>query len=449
PVNAETVWLQDVTTKLQTDKRLISDLDLPDALTFDFSRGSQALNLNLRRNHDINPNADIYIVEKLKDGRFHSRKSRDLGQANGNIRIKGRNYDLRPAETVAALRNFFDIPNLRGIKYFLKVQDETHINRYNAENEYIDQIQSSRRGEDIKNHFLRQDATLSSRNVADFHERRTEDEVRNLKKNYYIEVGVLVDSSLWNIHYSLEQASDDDEDEKEIKVKRNIREYFCHIINGVNLRYKNIQSPKMTITVTLLEFFFYKREGDFPYNVSSVMRHNGDSFIEALSYLKDVRQWDEEYSEFLAPYDHAMLFTVHDLYSEELQNNAIIGHSYTGHVCDIGGRTSVVQAGDYFQTVYTATHELGHNLGAVHDGEETAVDCPAEDMYIMSPKYPVFQRDTYTKKPWLFSKCSVKDMKRTLKRNYNNDNENQITDVDVNVFEGMFRRITMYSEGFV
>ncbi|KAL3856270.1 hypothetical protein ACJMK2_011044, partial [Sinanodonta woodiana] len=425
-VNAETVWLQDVTTGLQTDKRLISDLDLPDVLTFAFSRGSQALNLNLRRNHDINPNADIYIVEKLKDGRFHSRKSRDLGQANGNIRIQGSNYDLRPAETIVTLRNFFDIPNHRGIKYVLKEQgkvqckhpveqDEAHINRNIVGKEYIDQIERPRRGQDKQNHFLRQDATLSSHNIADFHE-RTKDEVRNLKKNYYIEVGVLVDSGLWDLHYSLEQMSDDDEDEKELKVKSNIREYFCHIINGVNLLYKNIQSPKMSITVTLLEFFIYKLERDFPYNASLVLRDSGYTFIDAIDYLKDVRQWDVDYSEFLAPYDHAMLFTGHDLYTGEIQNNSIIGRSFTGHVCDIGRRTSIVQAGDYFRTVSTAAHELGHNLGAVHDGEETAVDCPAEDKYIMSPKYPEFQTDTYSRNPWLFSKCSVKDMKRTLKR---------------------------------
>ncbi|KAK3591513.1 hypothetical protein CHS0354_031620 [Potamilus streckersoni] len=34
--------------------------------------------------------------------------------------------------------------------------------------------------------------------------------------------------------------------------------------------------------------------------------------------------------------------------------------SYTGTVCDIAKRTSVVKTGDYFRTTTTAAHELGH-----------------------------------------------------------------------------------------
>ncbi|KAK3581972.1 hypothetical protein CHS0354_003233, partial [Potamilus streckersoni] len=89
--------------------------------------------------------------------------------------------------------------------------------------------------------------------------------------------------------------------------------------------------------------------------------------------------------------------------------------SYRGEVCNIGSRTSVVEAHDFFLTTSTAAHELGHNLGAYHDGEGSATACRAEDLFIMSPIVPRFDRTMrYSRKPWLFSSCSVEAFKSTL-----------------------------------
>ncbi|KAL3856275.1 hypothetical protein ACJMK2_011049, partial [Sinanodonta woodiana] len=46
--------------------------------------------------------------------------------------------------------------------------------------------------------------------------------------------------------------------------------------------------------------------------------------------------------------------------------------SYPGLVCDKLYKVSVVETRDYFFTMSTAAHELGHNLGAEHDGEGNA-----------------------------------------------------------------------------
>ncbi|KAL3861633.1 hypothetical protein ACJMK2_007658, partial [Sinanodonta woodiana] len=67
--NAETVWLRDVTKRLQTDKRGVTDPDLPDQLSFHLKSSTHDLVLNLRRNYQIDPNADIFIVKTLNDGR--------------------------------------------------------------------------------------------------------------------------------------------------------------------------------------------------------------------------------------------------------------------------------------------------------------------------------------------------------------------------------------------
>ncbi|KAK3576241.1 hypothetical protein CHS0354_027040, partial [Potamilus streckersoni] len=59
------------------DKRTFDDLDLPHQLTFDLKRGLDTVTLNLKRNYDVDPNADIYVV-KLKNGRSILAKTNEL-----------------------------------------------------------------------------------------------------------------------------------------------------------------------------------------------------------------------------------------------------------------------------------------------------------------------------------------------------------------------------------
>ncbi|KAL3856273.1 hypothetical protein ACJMK2_011047, partial [Sinanodonta woodiana] len=65
---SETIWLKDVTASFQTDKRTLGDLDLPDDLSFHLRLESNVLALNLKRNHGIDPNANVYFGRKLNDG---------------------------------------------------------------------------------------------------------------------------------------------------------------------------------------------------------------------------------------------------------------------------------------------------------------------------------------------------------------------------------------------
>ncbi|KAL3861351.1 hypothetical protein ACJMK2_007387, partial [Sinanodonta woodiana] len=73
----ETVWLKDVTTRLQRDKRSIGMSDHPEKLTFLLKRNSDTLTLNLKRNDNVDPNADLYTVRNLDDGRSIVEKTVD------------------------------------------------------------------------------------------------------------------------------------------------------------------------------------------------------------------------------------------------------------------------------------------------------------------------------------------------------------------------------------
>ncbi|KAK3587255.1 hypothetical protein CHS0354_034399, partial [Potamilus streckersoni] len=55
------------------------------------------------------------------------------------------------------------------------------------------------------------------------------------------------------------------------------------------------------------------------------------------------------------------------------------------------------------------------SLGAVHDGEGAAKDCPSEDYFIMTSYERTFQpEEPYTRNPWLFSNCSVQSFMALL-----------------------------------
>ncbi|KAK3578114.1 hypothetical protein CHS0354_007826, partial [Potamilus streckersoni] len=75
---SETIWLEDVTPRFQTEKMTSSGLNLADHLTFRLRRGSYVFTLNLERNHDINPDTDMYILRNVRNGRFRISKSRNL-----------------------------------------------------------------------------------------------------------------------------------------------------------------------------------------------------------------------------------------------------------------------------------------------------------------------------------------------------------------------------------
>ncbi|KAK3578115.1 hypothetical protein CHS0354_007827, partial [Potamilus streckersoni] len=99
----------------------------------------------------------------------------------------------------------------------------------------------------------------------------------------------------------------------------------------------------------------------FPHNSSKVIRINGTTYISTYAYHDDLGEWDAKHGANYTPiFDHAMLFTRHDLHRASIDDNNIYGLCWTGGVCTPGERTSVVQTDDYVTTVLTAAHELGH-----------------------------------------------------------------------------------------
>ncbi|KAK3598283.1 hypothetical protein CHS0354_019809 [Potamilus streckersoni] len=156
---SEIVWLKDVTEIFQTQKRIFDDPDLPDHLTFHVWRGSGVLTLNLKRNYEIDPNADIYFVEVTSDDRSILSKTTTLEREaiayyqdvdngaymtvrcvhslnqqceriiSGNIQIGDRSYELRPAVTRDTPAKLLNVTDSISRKYLLL--DQTHLQQEN------------------------------------------------------------------------------------------------------------------------------------------------------------------------------------------------------------------------------------------------------------------------------------------------------------------------------
>ncbi|KAK3589524.1 hypothetical protein CHS0354_041647 [Potamilus streckersoni] len=196
---------------MHTDKHTLSDPDLPDQLSFHLKLKSHGVNLNLKRNYQIDPNVDVYTVDILKDGlpilkKTHNLKKEDVayyqddengafmtarcvkrssGQCgiliNGNIQIGDKMYDLQPSEAQVTSRNFMETTNLLGKQYVLQDQgsiqrkmsvenkEERNVNEKNVEEEIIDRHRLISDVHDKQRHFLHPDVKLLTRNVASLH----------------------------------------------------------------------------------------------------------------------------------------------------------------------------------------------------------------------------------------------------------------------------------------
>ncbi|KAL3891941.1 hypothetical protein ACJMK2_004330 [Sinanodonta woodiana] len=171
----------------------------------------------------------------------------------------------------------------------------------------------------------------------------------------------------------------------------------------------------------LLEYFHFRilclqKDASFPHIISKVLRIEGKKRIEAGNYLYDIGVWANKTTDLKREsYDHVMLFTRHLLF-DRIRKTFLNGMSEVNGVCNVLSQVSVVHLYHYAQAVKTAAHELGHNLGADHDGEGDSRACKSEDSFIMSSRQKMLSKTLrYIDNIWKFSNCSVESFHTKLK----------------------------------
>ncbi|RUS69450.1 hypothetical protein EGW08_022784, partial [Elysia chlorotica] len=187
-----------------------------------------------------------------------------------------------------------------------------------------------------------------------------------------------------------------------------VREYYAFVFNGMDLRYQNIPNVNYQIRIRLTKVIVSETREASSFTENFRVTGTPWDSVNAMSALTSFSDFAiGTGADFLNPYDHSMLFTGYDLSSTSSSGSTLTttGLAYTSTLCRTDGKSvSVVEDLGGYQSIDTATHELGHSLSAKHDGEENL--CRSTDRYIMAGgTYP--QTEANALNPWQFSVCSA------------------------------------------
>ncbi|KAK6187006.1 hypothetical protein SNE40_006259 [Patella caerulea] len=193
--------------------------------------------------------------------------------------------------------------------------------------------------------------------------------------------------------------------------------HYTFVAQQIQIRYDSVTDidPDFTIRTVITELIIIKdrSQSTFTENIAT----NGR--VDAAQGLQAASQWAA------APVggftfqltDHYMFFTGYDLTIGGQSSSA--GRAFFGELCQITTArllsVSIVEDDKTSPgTGGVAAHELGHILRADHDGE-SPITC-ADENFVMSSSLSFPDSVAVASNPFIFSVCSVQDMKAYLQR---------------------------------
>ncbi|XP_066260756.1 A disintegrin and metalloproteinase with thrombospondin motifs like isoform X3 [Euwallacea similis] len=231
------------------------------------------------------------------------------------------------------------------------------------------------------------------RNPSASHRRRK----RDAPYTIYPEILVIVDYDGYRLHGG-----------DNLQIKR----YFISFWNGVDLRYKLLKGPK--IRVSIAGIIISRGRDATPYLERNRV---GRDAIDSAAALTDMGKY--LFRERRLPvYDIAVAITKLDMcrraYANDQCNRGTAGFAYVGGACVVNKRlekvnsVAIIEDTGGFSGIIVAAHEVGHLLGAVHDGSPPpsylggpgAEKCQWTDGFIMSDL-------RHTERGFRWSSCSV------------------------------------------
>ena len=228
---------------------------------------------------------------------------------------------------------------------------------------------------------------------------------RQVTQDVYVDVVALVDYGVYTAWY--DRSTENSAGDKKRDALDAIYQYYAFVSNGVNMMYRSITSLSYTIHIRLTAIIVSETARASPWTETIRQSSSGGKpdTVNATIALDKLKLWAINNSSILPPYDHLMLFCGYDLTSNT-GSNGVASKGSVGKLCaKDGSASSIVEDLGGFQCVKTAAHELGHNMGAKHDGDGN--NCDYQDGFIMSPGNHSYMESNKLNS-WRFSACSVK-----------------------------------------
>ncbi|XP_063217945.1 A disintegrin and metalloproteinase with thrombospondin motifs like isoform X2 [Bacillus rossius redtenbacheri] len=190
-----------------------------------------------------------------------------------------------------------------------------------------------------------------------------------------------------------------------------IKRYFVSFWNGVDLRYKLLKGPKVRISIAGI--IISRGRDATPYLERNRV---GRDAIDSAAALTDMGKY--LFRERRLPvYDIAVAVTKYDMCRRRKGGRCTkgtAGFAYVGGACVVNKRlekvnsVAIIEDTGGFSGIIVGAHEVGHLLGAVHDGSPPpsylggpgAEKCRWEDGYIMSDL-------RHTERGFRWSPCSI------------------------------------------